>query len=161
MPAAERVWVASCFLRPRGVAMRAALLAFVVLLSGCTSLPPLPAAQQAPSPPAVTGALRVHYVDVGQGDGTIWQLTDGSVVVYDCGPAAGSPDENRMVQELRALGYASGSRLRALVASHGHLDHIGGCEEVLSEYVVDDLYDLGYPREDRPQSYRRFLDEMA
>ena len=141
--------------------MRAALLVLATLLAGCTSLPALPAGQQAPTPPAVTGTLRVHYVDVGQGDGTIWELSDGTVVVYDCGPAAGSPSDNPMVRKLRALGHASGSRLRALVASHGHLDHVGGCEEVLSEYAVDDLYDLGYPREDRPQSYQRFLDQLA
>lgn len=144
--------------------VRAALLVLVVtLLSGCADLPvpQLPAAQQAPTAPVPTGTLRVHYVDVGQGDGTVWQLPDGSVVVYDCGPAADSPDANAMVRKLRALGIAGGSRLRALVASHGHLDHVGGCQEVLSEYAVDDLYDLGYPREDRPQSYQRFLDEVA
>lgn len=104
--------------------------------------------------------MRVHYVNVGQGDGTIWELPDGTIVVYDCGDASSSADANPMVQKLRSIGLAAGETIHALVASHGHLDHIGGCEEILSEYDVDHLYEAWYDGTDAPQSYTRFRDQL-
>ena len=119
------------------------------------------AAQTSPPAPRVEGTLRVHYVDVGQGDGTIWELPDGSLVVYDCGPPASDPGDNPIVRYLRdALDRPAGSRLLALVASHGHLDHIGGCEEIFEEYVVEHVYEAWYEGEDAPASYVRFQEEV-
>lgn len=115
-------------------------------------------------PPVATseGTLRVHYVDVGQGDGTIWELPDGGIVVYDCGPPAASAEENAMVRYLRdALRRPEGTRLAALIASHGHLDHVGGCEEILAAYDFERLYDTGYDGTDAPASYQRFRAQLA
>ncbi|MCA1813942.1 MAG: hypothetical protein LC624_08320 [Halobacteriales archaeon] len=106
------------------------------------------------------GTLRVHYVNVGQGDGTIWELPGGSFIVYDCGPPVGSAAANPVVQALHGLGVASGGTLFALVASHGHNDHTGGCEEVLSEFRVLHAYETWYEGADAPQSYHRFQDEL-
>lgn len=119
----------------------------------------------APSPTSTTpthppAPLSIHYVDVGQGDGTIWQLPDGTIVIYDCGDAASGPDANPMVQKLRQLGVTSGETIHALVASHGHLDHIGGCEEILNEYDVSHLYEAWYDGADAPRSYTRFRDQI-
>lgn len=111
--------------------------------------------------PAASGVLRVHYLDVGQGDGTLWELPDGSIVVYDCGPPVGANATNPMVRYLRdTLERPEGSRLAALVASHGHLDHVGGCEEVLAAYDFDHVYEAWYEGDDAPESYRRFQREV-
>ena len=120
----------------------------------------------APAPPEGDGTLRVHYVDVGQGDAVVWELPDGSLVLYDCGPPAPSAQENPVVRYLAdELGRPPGSTLWALVASHGHLDHVGGCEEVLAEYRVEHAMETWYSGADAPQSYLRFqrslLDEGA
>lgn len=112
------------------------------------------------APLPATGTLRVHYVNVGQGDGTIWQLPDGSVIVYDCGPAAGSPESNPMNQRLRSIGVMPDAHIHALIASHGHLDHIGGCEEILADYYIDHLYDTWYEGSDAPNSYEQFRDQV-
>jgi competence protein ComEC len=106
------------------------------------------------------GTLRVHFVDVGQGDGVIWQLPDGGFVVYDCGPPAASAEANPVVRRLRQLGLPPGAVLHALVSSHGHLDHVGGCQEVLEEYRVLHVYETWYDGSDAPASYKRFRDQL-
>lgn len=112
-----------------------------------------------PPPPVASGLLRVHYVDVGQGDAAVWEMPDGSLVVYDCGDVAPSPDGNPLVRHLRdRLGRAPGSEIHALVASHGHRDHVGGCDEVFETYRVRHVYEAWYEGPDRPRSYERFLD---
>ena len=132
-----------------------ALSAFAAYVYAQRLEPSAPAA----TPPA-TGTLRVHYVDVGQGDGTIWEMPDGSLVVYDCGPPASDAEAAPMVRYLReTLERPAGSRIAALVSSHGHLDHIGGCEEILASYTVDNIYEAWYEGPDAPESYRRFLRE--
>lgn len=114
-----------------------------------------------PTRPIVSGdVLRVTYVNVGQGDGIVWQLPGGAVVVYDCGPAA-TAATNPVTAYLRSIGLPAGSHIHALIASHGHLDHIAGCEEVLAEYVVDHVYDTWYTGTDAPQSYTTFRSQVT
>ena len=137
---------------------RALLLAAALLLAGCVvpELPPgRPATTTPPTAPtpAPSGALRVHYVDVGQGDGVVWQFPDGTFVVYDCGESAGQGAFSPMVAQLRALGA---TRIHALVVSHGHADHAGGCADVLDEFEVAHVYDGWYLGEDRTLTYAAF-----
>jgi competence protein ComEC len=75
---------------------------------------------QAPPP------LRVHFVDVGQGDGVLIQSPSGQNVVYDAGE---NPD--RMREYLAALGI---SQLDLAIASHNHADHIGGLPAILKSF---------------------------
>lgn len=141
--------------------MRPVLLAAVlVVLAGCTAMPPnLPDLGPIAPPPQATGTLRLHVVDVGQGDGAVLQLPDGSVVVYDCGPPA-TATSNPVTRFLReGLGLAPGAAIHALVVSHGHLDHLGGCDEVLADYVVAHVVDTWYEGADATQAYRRFHDQ--
>lgn len=140
---------------------RAAWPLLLVVLAGAAAAawtyaqraePALPA-----PPPTPAGELRVHYVDVGQGDGIVWELPDGSVALYDCGPPP-REGESPMVRYLRdELGLASGSRIAALVTSHGHLDHVGGCAAVLEAYAVEHVVEAWYEGADAPASYQRYL----
>lgn len=115
----------------------------------------------APLPPPTNGTLRLHYVDVGQGDAAVWELPDGSLVVFDCGPAAESPETNPVVRYIvDKLGRAPGSSLAALVASHGHLDHIGGCDEVFDSFRIERVYETWYDGADAPRSYARFQEKI-
>lgn len=144
--------------RSRGLV--ALLLLATLALAGYLFLQPAEPPPAATAPP-VTGILRVHYVDVGQGDGTIWELPDGSIVVYDCGPAVANVSASPMVRHLRdALRRPEGSTIAAVIASHGHLDHVGGCDEVFEAYRVEHVYEAWYEGEDAPTSYRRFQDAI-
>jgi len=108
----------------------------------------------------VNGNLTVNFLDVGQGDATLWQLPDGRIVIYDCGPAVDSAQDSPVVAALERLGHPRGSPIALLIASHGHLDHIGGCEEVLAHYDVEHVVDYGYQGDDAPRSYRRFVADV-
>lgn len=104
-------------------------------------------------PPDPSGILAVHYVDVGQGDGVIWQFPDGTFVAYDCGESVGQGAFSPMVAQLQALGA---TRLHALVVSHGHADHAGGCADVLDAFEVAHVYDGWYLGDDRTLTYAGF-----
>lgn len=138
---------------------RALLAALLIPLAGCTELPALggpPSSTTTTTPPVAPppqGTLRVHYVDVGQGDGVVWQFADGTFVVYDCGESAGQGAFSPMVAQLRALGA---TRVHALVVSHGHADHAGGCADVLEAFPVDHVVDGWYLGDDATLTYRGF-----
>ena len=117
-----------------------ALLACVLLLaSGWLSA-------QGPPPP-----LRVHVVDVGQGDGILIQAPAGQNVVYDAGE---SPD--RMRDYLTGQGVSS---VALAIASHNHADHVGGLPVVLRSFRPAYYMDNGVPAS--TQSYARVVEAAA
>ena len=68
------------------------------------------------------------------GDSSILISPDGKVMLID----AGSPECGPQVEAaLRALGV---TKLDAVVASHPHIDHIGGLGHILAAFPVDTLY---------------------
>lgn len=117
--------------RRRRVALAASLGA-VVLLEGMLR------ASGAP-----TGVLRVTFLDVGQGDGALVDLPDGSALVIDGGGLVGSPidvGERVVAPALRARRRAE---LAIVVLSHPHPDHFGGLATGLGAVRVGELWDSG------------------
>ncbi|MEA2286294.1 MAG: competence protein ComEC [Solirubrobacteraceae bacterium] len=111
--AAAVVWPAAR--RPHAAALAAVAVAAVVVWS----LPPRP-----PGPPA---GLRITFLDVGQGDATLIQHGQTSVLV-DAGPPGGG-----VVTRLRRAGV---KRLDLLVVTHAQADHQGGAQAVLRALPV-------------------------
>ncbi|MEJ2540843.1 MAG: DNA internalization-related competence protein ComEC/Rec2 [Gemmatimonadota bacterium] len=68
--------------------------------------------------------LRIHVLDVGQGDAVAVQGPAGRWILVDAGPGSGE----RLARELAVLGVR---RLDLLVLSHPDLDHIGGAAHLL------------------------------
>ncbi len=87
------------------------------------------------SPAHQADALSVQYLDVGQGDGALVLLPDGKTMLID----GGIPNafEDAVQPALRRNGI---TRIDYLVASHPHLDHIGGVAEVLEQYEVGEVW---------------------
>jgi competence protein ComEC len=80
------------------------------------------------------GALRVVFMDVGQGDATVAVLPDGRAMLVDAGGLAGSTFDiggRVLAPSLRALGVR---RLESLVLTHGDPDHIGGAPAALHRF---------------------------
>lgn len=100
---------------------------------------------------AAPDELRIHVLDVGQGDAMLLRLPEGDVLI-DAGPEAG---EQTLCTRLDELGVDS---LALLFLSHPDEDHIGGADALLSRIPIGALYLGGRP--DGTDSYRA-LDEAA
>lgn len=74
----------------------------------------------------VAGGVRVHFLDVGQGDATLVVAPGGETLLVDGGPR----DAGSVVK--RALSELAGGRLDAVVLSHTDADHLGGLVETLA-----------------------------
>lgn len=100
-----------------------------VLLAGLLLWPSFVAAQ------ADSSALRIHFLDVGQGDAILVQYRHQAVLID-----AGRGDD--IVEVLRD--YAVDS-LVAAIASHNHNDHIGGMDAVISDFPTGRYFSNGRP----------------
>ncbi len=84
------------------------------------------------------GRLQIHFMNVGQGDGTLLISPQGETVLFDNG-ALGLC--SLPLQYLRTLQI---SKIDYQVVSHYHADHIGCTAEVLTEFpLVQFSFDRG------------------
>ena len=77
--------------------------------------------------------MKVHYIDVGQGDATLIQV-NGQNLLIDAGPNKSS---DNLVKYIKDLGV---STIDHVVATHPHEDHIGGMDEIFAEFEVKNFY---------------------
>lgn len=68
----------------------------------------------------------VYFLDVGQGTSQVVVFTDASVVIIDCGASA-----DALVMLLKTISF---SRIRAVVLSHWHDDHVNGTPAVIENF---------------------------
>lgn len=79
---------------------------------------------------ADTQEVRIHFLDVGQGDSILIQSPNGNHVLIDGGPDTG------VVRELgHYLPFVKPS-LQLVLATHYDTDHVGGLLSVLERYTV-------------------------
>lgn len=81
-----------------------------------------------------SGLLKVHFLDVGQGDSIFVQLPNGQNMLVDAGPR----DEGITV--VNYLKKAGVKKIDYLVATHPHEDHIGGMAAVIQRFNVAGVY---------------------
>lgn len=78
--------------------------------------------------------LRVHFIDVGQGDAAFIELPGGETMLID----AGESEYGAVVSDyIKKLGY---SLINYVIGTHPHSDHIGGLEEVIRKFDVKSVY---------------------
>jgi len=92
--------------------------------------------------------VRVHFIDVGQGDATLIDVGTTEVLIDGGDNSAGST----VVSYLKP--YVDG-KLDYLIATHPDADHIGGLDDVLAAYEVAEIIDSGY--EAATKSYRDYI----
>ena len=83
---------------------------------------PEPAPIPAPAPTIAIEELKVHFIDVGQGDSILIDLGRTEILIDGGGKSPG------VVSYLQS--YVDGA-IEVMVATHPHADHIGGLIEVL------------------------------
>lgn len=95
---------------------------------------PTPASSpESPSPSTPTqGELKVHFIDVGQGDATLLQGTDFTILID-----AGRHDHSDVVPYLKSAGVKS---IDLLIGTHPHADHIGQFPQVIEAFPVGEVW---------------------
>lgn len=96
------------------------------------------------------GELRVHFIDVGQGDSVLIQSPDGKNMLID-----GGERSSGVVAYLRTAGV---NKVDIIVATHPHSDHIGGLVDVLGELPVAEVWISG--QEHTTKTFEDFLDAI-
>lgn len=86
-----------------------------------------------------TWSLKVHFIDVGQGDSCFIELPNGETMLIDAGEREYG---DSVVTYIFTQGYGA---LDYVVATHPHSDHIGGMAEVLNALPVGELFMSPYP----------------
>lgn len=92
---------------------------------------------------APKGALRVTFVDVGQGDAALVDLPDGRLMLVDGGGLVGSPLDVGERAVLPLLRARRRSRIDIVALSHPHPDHFMGLASVVGRVDVGEFWDTG------------------
>ncbi len=91
-----------------------------------------------PLTPAGSGQLRILHLNVGQGDAALIRFPNGETMLVDAGDLKRGFDAgDHYVRPV--LNYYDIERLKYLVGSHAHSDHIGGLISLMQTVEVDTL----------------------
>jgi competence protein ComEC len=118
-----------------------------------SSSPSPPISPSPPSPPLSPpppGELKIHYIDVGQGDSILLDLGTTEVLIDGGGKLPG------VVPYLQQ--YVDGP-LEAMIATHPHADHIGGLIAVLDSFDVERIWTNGQTY-NSSQTYTEFMGKV-
>lgn len=99
---------------------------------------------------APIGELRIHFIDVGQGDSILIQAPDGATVLID-----GGPQNGLALAYLQAQGI---THIDTLIATHPHADHIGGLIDILHTLTVGEVITSGASH--TTGTFENFLDAI-
>ncbi|MBI4286874.1 MAG: MBL fold metallo-hydrolase [Chloroflexi bacterium] len=125
------------------------LILLALLLTGaCQKAPP---AVSPPTLPPPAPQLRVHFVDVGQGDGIWVETWEGKSLIIDGG--------RRRSGFAAYLSQHRVKEIEALVGTNPDADHIGGLIEVLDSVPVRNVWISG--QENTTQTFEDFVDAIA
>ena len=102
-------------------------------------------------------ALRVTFLDVGQGDATVLELPGGETILVDGGAAYERWDIGRMVVG-PYLWDRGIRRLTHVIATHPQLDHVGGLSWIIENFEIDHYWSNGIQRTNR--FYQRLHDAL-
>lgn len=93
-----------------------------------------------------TSALKIHFIDVGQGDATLFE-ENSNYLLIDCGRS-----DTKIGSHLGSKGIP---RIDYLITTHPDADHIGGCDYVLENFNVSKVRDNG--QNHTTQAYKDYI----
>ena len=78
--------------------------------------------------------LKVHYLDVGQGDSIFIELPNNETMLID---AAESYQSENIINYLKYLNY---QKIDYVIGTHPHTDHIGGLKDIINTFEIGKIY---------------------
>ncbi|GIO24512.1 MBL fold metallo-hydrolase [Oceanobacillus sp. J11TS1] len=102
----------------------------------------------------VDGAFKAHFIDVGQGDSTLFTLEDEeeeAVILFDTGDWQG----NEVVPYLESQGVTS---IDLVIISHPDADHIGQLSNVMEHFRVNEVWMSG--NESTSNTYQKAMEDI-
>lgn len=84
--------------------------------------------------------LAVHFIDVGQGDATLF-ICDGEAMLLDAGDTT-SGTEIQLYLKKNGV-----ERLKYLILTHPDEDHIGGADVIITKYDIDNVFMPSYEKD--------------
>jgi len=94
--------------------------------------------------------VKVHFIDVGQGDSIFIELDGTKTMLIDAGT---NDSGNDIAEYIDKLGYDT---IDYLIATHPHADHIGGMVEVFENLEIKSVYMPNAVTDTK--TFERFLD---
>jgi len=104
----------------------------VIAFSAELMAAPNPSPILSPKPLDIPQSLKVHFIDVGQGDSTYIQLPNGQNMLIDGGTTGSGIVSYLQAHDTTVIDY--------LVITHPHLDHIGGIPLIIDTFDVKKIY---------------------
>lgn len=98
----------------------------------------------------VTHPLTVHFIDAGQGDATLLQGPDFTILID-----AGRHDDDKVIRYLKSTSI---QHLDLLIGTHPHADHIGQFPQIMEAYPVNEVWMSGDVHTTR--TFERALDAI-
>ena len=78
--------------------------------------------------------MRVHYIDVGQGDSIFIELPNEETMLID---AAENDQADKISSYIKRYGY---NEITYLIGTHPHSDHIGGMSSIVENFDIKNIY---------------------
>ena len=98
---------------------------------------------------SAASSIKVHYIDVGQGDAIYIKMPSGEDVIIDGG------NKGKGDAIVAYLKKQKVDDIEVLISTHPDADHIGGLDEILDAYRVENVY---APKvKHTTQAYKDFL----
>lgn len=116
--------------------MKKKLISFVIFLIACSGFFSIEQFDNDTKLQKISteNVLKVHYIDVKQGDSIFIELPNDECMLIDAGEVS---QGNIVSNYISNLGY---EEINYVVGTHPHTDHIGGLINIINDYTVDKVY---------------------
>ena len=82
--------------------------------------------------------LKVHFIDIGQGDSILVELPDNKIMLVDAGPNSG--EDNLLTYLNNIFTARQNKNIDYFIVTHQDEDHIGGADKVFDNFNVLTFY---------------------
>lgn len=101
--------------------------------------------------PLLPSEMKVHFIDVGQGDATLIQSGDAAMLID-----AGDDTKGTLLQNyLQKQGV---TKLDYLILTHPDADHIGGAPVIVTKFEVDRVFMSNFEKDNK--TYRKLIQAL-